>query len=148
MAKSSTAVATRTVAELLRSGEAPVESSETRALIAQSIAQSTLNAETLDDVFNEGSGSKNAEDMIGRPIEVQGIMLRESQIEGQTSYLLINAVDLTTGELVVINTSATKVVAQLARAEELKGFPLKVELYQMGQGRQGESAPVACRLVK
>ncbi|HEY5989328.1 MAG TPA: hypothetical protein VIV12_23545 [Streptosporangiaceae bacterium] len=65
-----------------------------------------------------------------RPLQITDYQLRKSYyLDGLGVYLLIDAVDLSTGEVLLIMCGATNVVAQVLRAADLGalGVPVKFE---------------------
>lgn len=66
-----------------------------------------------------------------RPLQITGYQLRKSYyLDGLGVYLLIDAVDLSTGEVLLIMCGATNVVAQVLRAAELGALEVPVRFEQ------------------
>ena len=61
---------------------------------------------------------------IGHPLEVRGLRRMESEFAGGLPFfLIVDAVDLETGEVVTVTTGAVSIVAQLAKAFSLGAVP-------------------------
>lgn len=61
---------------------------------------------------------------IGHPLEVRGLRRMASEYAGGLPFfLIVDAADLETGELVTVTTGAVSVVAQLAKAWQLGSIP-------------------------
>jgi hypothetical protein len=82
-------------------------------------------------------------DYVDKPIEVRSAELREGELNGKRSYyMIIRAVDLSTGEMISLNTSALRIMAQVAYAAELNHLPMRVKIVPLGKAKAGRSAPL------
>jgi hypothetical protein len=116
-----------------------VESSE-QAQYA--IAQDILNSRTLEDAFGSRKSIATC-DYQDKPIEVRSFRFRPGEIEGkQGNYLLLDVVDLDTGEALVLNTSATNIIALVCRAELEQALPIKVTIRPAREAKAGRKAPL------
>jgi hypothetical protein len=127
-------------------GEVPidVESSES---MTRSIIERNLKAETVDDVFDE-QVTIACKDYVGNPIRVTDVRLAEGQIDGKaTTYMLVDAVDMNTGETLILNTGAPQITSKLFNLK-LKGkLPIEVYVVEAAPARQGRNAVISIRRV-
>lgn len=73
--------------------------------------------------------TNSAEQIAGKRLKIETIQRRASDMAGGLGmYMVCKGVNLESGEKFVLTTGAVSVVAQLARAWYLKGFPLICEL--------------------
>lgn len=120
----------------------PVEDS---AEAQYSIAEDILAADDLGGLFKERK-SVAARDLVGMPLQVNGVKIRASTLDGKEgNYLLIEAVLLDTGEVTVVNTGAPNVVAILLRAAQLGVLPLQVVVAEAAKAQPGRNAPLTLR---
>lgn len=116
------------------------------ALIAKNIANQLLAADSLDALFSRQQ-TVNSTDLVGHRLKVRNAVLRKSDLENTDAYILVDAVDLESGEVVVMNTSSPRIMAQVLRAMELgaidaeKGKALDVQVVEVGAAKTGQSAP-------
>lgn len=116
-----------------------VESSEQAQF---DIARQILEAPTLDDAVRPRT-SVATRDVVGKPFEIRSFRIRPGEIEGkQGNYVLIDAVDLDSGEVVTLNTSAPNVIAVLCRAARGDHMPIRVTVAQAQVAKAGRSAPL------
>lgn len=119
-------------------GEVPidVESSET---MTQSIIERNLRADSVDDVFDE-QVTVACKDYVGEPIRVTGIRLAEGEIEGKaTTYMLIDAVNMGTGEVVILNTGAPQITSKLFNLHQKGALPIEVFVKEAAPARRGRN---------
>lgn len=94
------------------------------------IVMQILQAEDVDAVL-EGANVTPARDLLGVPLRINGAKAKKSAYEdGATMYVLIDAVNLATGEMVKISCGARNVMAQLFRTYQLNGFPLDCRILE------------------
>jgi hypothetical protein len=127
-------------------GEVPinVESSES---MTRSIIERNLKAETVDDVFNE-QVTIACKDFVGNPIRVTDVRLAEGAIDGQaTTYMLIDAVDMNTGETLILNTGAPQITSKLFNLKLKDALPIEVYIVEAAAARQGRNAVLSIRRV-
>lgn len=115
------------LAALIR-GEA-VEASDP-AIVAEAIARRILFAETEAEAFSDIS-TWSSKDNVGKAYEVHDcVVLRSTFGDGKGGFLAIQVVDLDTGEVGVLTTSATKIGAKLLWLRLHDAFPRKVRIVQ------------------
>lgn len=96
--------------------------------MAEQITKRLLTAESLDDLLSPQEAEK-ADDWIGKAIEVHGgRWMRSDYDEGAPVYLLIDAVDVESGERVLITCGARNVMAQVMRMHQQGWLPAKVKI--------------------
>ena len=116
-----------------------VESSEEAQF---AIARQILEAKTLDDAVRPRT-SIATRDVVGKPFEMRSFRIRPGEIEGRKgNYVLIEAVDLDSGELVTLNTNAPNVIAVLYRAAMDDALPIRVSVANAQAAKAGRSAPL------
>ncbi len=119
-----------------------VESSEEAQF---AIARQILEATTLDDAVRPRT-SIATRDVVGKPFEMRSFRIRPGEIEGRKgNYVLIEAVDLDSGELVTLNTSAPNVIAVLYRAAMDDALPIRVTVEHAQAAKAGRSAPLTLK---
>jgi hypothetical protein len=88
-----------------------------------------LNAESWEDLNAEAGKLPKAELMIGRTLKVTNLVRHESTEEGGIGYyLVIDAVDIATGEAIKWQTSAMSIMAKLAKLSQLRCYPVLVKV--------------------
>lgn len=148
--KNSPAIADRTnspaeqLRGVLRRGE--VIGDDDPKVIATNIANSLLEANSLDALFSEQQ-TVNSTDLVGHKLQIRNAVLRKSDLENTEAYILVDAVDLDSGEVIVMNTSSPRIMAQVLRAMELgaidpdKSKALDVRVVEVGKAKTGQNAP-------
>lgn len=127
-------------------GEVPidVESSES---MARGIIERNLKAETVDDVFAEQT-TLACKDFVGNPIRVTDVRLAEGEIEGQaTTYMLIDAVDMNTGDVLVMNTGAPQITSKLFNLKAKGALPIEVYIIEAAPAKRGRNAVLSIKRV-
>lgn len=115
---------------------------ETSDEAQRAIVQRILEADDLAGLFPD-SATTPTRDLVGIPLKVTDVTLRESSIEDKPGvYLVFHGARLDTGETVVVNTSAVQIIATLARAKVNGGLPIEVQVRELGLARPGRSAPL------
>lgn len=109
-------------------------------VIAQSIANRLLQAESIEELFAPTT-TKNSTDLVGQRLQLRDAVIRKSDLENTQMYMLIDAVNLETGEAIVMNTSSPRIMAQVARASDLGALPLSVQVVEVGVAKTGQNAP-------
>lgn len=113
---------------------------EDSTAITRSIMERALRADTVEDIFAE-EGTIATKDYVGIPIQVNGVKLNEGELEGEPSvYMLVEALNLNTGEVVILNTGAPNIMAKLYRLHQLEKLPIKVAVKEAAPGRRGQNA--------
>lgn len=121
--------------------EAEVTQTSTPQETSYRIIAEILNAETEEEMWRDLPvwGSKAS---VGKVFEVQGVRgVFRSKYErddgGTGGYLACNAVDVETGELGILTTSAIRVAARVGWYLEHDAFPVTLELYKRGETQAG-----------
>lgn len=113
-----------------------------RAIVAQ-----VLQAESLQQVFADHSTIATKE-MVGVPLRItDGRLMSGNLGEGDSVYMVIDAVDLRTGEIVVLNTGAPKIMAIVYRIKQMGKLPVEAEVVEAGRARPGQNAPLGLRAI-
>lgn len=103
----------------------PADDTETGAM---SIVSRLLDAESPEQLNTLGE-LPSGEDVAGRVLIVTGLARRKSDYEGGMGvYLVVDAVDASTGEVVRFGTGSTGIVAALAKAHASGWLPLRCEI--------------------
>lgn len=107
--------------------------------IAWKIAQRIIAASTAEEVWEPLAPIDAAQlALTEKPIRVEAFEVLRSAFDSVAGvYLIIDAVDLGTGELLLVKCGATNVVAQLIRARELGALPENLKF----QARQSALHP-------
>lgn len=119
-------------------GEVPidVESSES---MARGIIERNLRAESVEDVFAEQT-TIACKDYVGRAIRVTSIRLAEGEIDGAaTTYMLIDAIDMETGEQLVMNTGAPQITSKLFNLHLKGALPIEVVVREVSPAKRGRN---------
>lgn len=97
---------------------------------SRDIVMQILQAADADEIL-EGAEVTPAKAMLGKPLRINGARAKKSAYEeGATMYVLIDAVDLGTGEVVKISCGSRNVLAQLYRTYQLNAFPLDCRILE------------------
>jgi len=108
----------------------------------RAIAERILNAEDLAGLFIDLKTTA-CKDAIGVPIEIRSCRVMRSNIDGaRGTYMLLEAVNLTTGELCVFNTGAPQIMAVCLSATRQGALPLQVTVAEAAAAQPGKSAPL------
>lgn len=100
------------------------------AEIARALVQRIMGAEKREDLL-EPIAPINAAQVLERRIGITGYQLRKSRYpDGLRVYLLLDAVELTTGELLLIYTGAVNVLGQVIRGTALAALDVPVKFIQ------------------
>lgn len=93
---------------------------------AARIVGQLLNAGSIDDLDAPWQ-SNSLREWVGRQLRVTGVKQLPSDFAHSLGvFLVVDAVDVQTGEQIVATTGSISIVAQLARAFTLNAFPLTV----------------------
>lgn len=115
-------------------------------VIATNIANQLLAADSLDALFSEQQ-TVNSTDLVGHALKIRNAVLRKSDLENTDAYILVDAIDVDSGEVLVMNTSSPRIMAQVLRAMELgaidpdKSKALDVRVVEVGKAKTGQNAP-------
>jgi hypothetical protein len=134
-------VPTSRLAEVLSGmGEAEIESTATPQETSYRIIAEILAAESEDEMLAELPvwGSK---DSVGKTFEVQNVRgVFRSKVDnpdGNKGYLACTVVDVETGEVGVLTTSAVRLAARIGWWHEHDAFPVTIEVYKRATTEQG-----------
>lgn len=115
---------------------------EDEEAVQRALVERILAAETLADTFQDLTTIATKE-LKGRPLAVRDCRLMESQIEGSRGvYMLLDCVDLTTGEALVANTGAPQIMAVVWGAKQHGFLPVEVEVTEAKAAKPGKDAPL------
>lgn len=125
-------------------GEALPEIEDTEQA-QRAMVERILSADDLAGLFPDGSTTATRE-LIGQPIEVRDCRIMRGDIEGSRGvYMLLDIVNLATGETLVANTGAPNIMASVLRAKRLNVLPFQVEVVEVARAKPGRSAPLGLR---
>lgn len=116
--------------------------------VAEAIVDQILTATEDDEIFGITGGTKGTKEMVNVPLELRDVAFRNTQIvekDGtvkQGVYALLDAIELESGELVILNTSSPRIMAQALRLKELERLPKKVVVTEVAVAKPGQSAPL------
>jgi hypothetical protein len=97
--------------------------------IARRIMAEIIDAPSVEDAFSNPT-IVSARDAIGQAYELRGINVHASSFDSGGVFVSVDAVDLATGERVILNTSAAKMLAKLYVLERDHAWPVKVRVVQ------------------
>jgi hypothetical protein len=101
-----------------------------------------LNATSLDD-FNAESKLPSLDSLAPAKLKVESLVRRPSDIEGGIGwYLVVDAVDLSSGEMVRFQTSAAKPMAVLARIHQLGKLPAIIAVEKRAEATRSGMHPL------
>lgn len=114
---------TKAFAELVSAIPADDTGTGTLAIVSR-----MLDAEAPEQLNTTGE-LPSGEDMAGRVLIVTGLTRRKSDYEGGMGvYLVVEAVDASSGEVLRFGTGSTGIVAALAKAHSAGWLPLRCEI--------------------
>lgn len=106
--------------------------------IQRAILERLMTAETLEQVLREDE-TVATKALVGKPLRITDCRVMQSSFDGGMGvYLIAEAIDMDTGELIVINTGATKIVGQLIRIKQQGWFPVEVTVKEVGRAKEGQ----------
>jgi hypothetical protein len=118
------------------------------AAIGRRIASEIMDSPDLEAAFAD-KPTWSARDVIGYAFELRGLHLNLSQYDkGSPVYAAVDAVDLNTGEVGVLNTSAAKHLAKLYVMERDHRFPVRVRISQSARPTAAGYYPLDFELVQ
>lgn len=118
------------------------------AVVMRRIAEGIMDAPDLAAAFKEPN-LWAAKDQTGTPYELRRLNLHASRFEGGAPvFASVDAVDLTTGEVGVLNTSAVKHLAKLYVMARDHAFPVKVRITQSIRPTAGGFYPLDFELIE
>lgn len=106
--------------------------------IQRAILERLMAASTVEEILREDE-TVATKALVGKPLEITDCRVMKSSFEGGLGvYLIADAIDLDTGELIVINTGATKIVGQLIALKKTNNLPIKVTVKEVGRAKEGQ----------
>ena len=95
---------------------------------SRDIVMQILAAEDVDAVFDI-AGTTPCEEVLDRPLQIdQARAMRSAYDAGATMYLLLDVVDLETGESLKVTCGARNVMAQLYRITQVGKLPVRARI--------------------
>ena len=132
--------------EALLTGELEVDIDP--AVVMARIAERIMDSPDLEAAFKEPP-LWSAKDQTGTPYELRRLNLHASKFEGGGPvFASVDAVDLSTGEVGVLNTSAVKHLAKLYVMARDHAFPVKVRITQSIRPTAGGFYPLDFELIE
>ncbi len=117
------------------------------AVVMRRIAEQIMAAPDLEAAFAEPN-LWAAKDSVGQAYELRRLNLHASRFEGGTPvFASVDAIDLTTGEIGVLNTSAVKHLAKLYVMARDHAFPVRVRITQAFRPSAGGFYPLDFELI-
>lgn len=118
------------------------------AVVMARIAERIMDSPDLEAAFKDPP-LWSAKDQTGTPYELRRLNLHASRFEGGVPvFASVDAVDLTTGEVGVLNTSAVKHLAKLYVMARDHRFPVKVRITQSIRPSAGGFYPLDFELIE
>jgi len=118
------------------------------AVVMRRIAEQIVESPDLAAAFKEPP-LWSAKDQTGTPYELRRLNLHASSFEGGAPvFASVDAVDLTTGEVGVLNTSAVKHLAKLYVMARDHAFPVRVRITQSIRPTAGGFYPLDFELLE
>jgi hypothetical protein len=115
---------------------------ETSEQAQKAIAQDILNAHTLEDAFGPRKSIATC-DYQDKPIEIRSFRFRPGEIEGSRVTMCCSRLWTSTpGEALVLNTSATNIIALVSRGALDDALPIKVIIRPAREAKAGPKAPL------
>lgn len=103
-----------------------------REELQKRLIEQNLKAATLTELF-EPRKTVASKDVVGVPLEIRNVLLAKGEIEGKDSvYMLVDAIDLNTGEKIVLNTGAPNVMSMLYNIKQRQLLPIQVAIIEVG----------------
>jgi hypothetical protein len=96
--------------------------------ITEEIMRRTLSAATLDEVLGETPGLLSTASLVGIPLELLDFSLRPSDYQDTPVYMVVDAVNMTTGEKFSFGTGSKRIMAQIAKLKWLGALPRPVKV--------------------
>lgn len=117
---------------------------EDRAQAARSIVEDIMRAETLGGLFKSRTTVATKE-LVGQPLLIKDVRILRSTLEENKDgvWMLIDAVNIATGEVISVNTGSRNIMALLLRGKMQGQLPVEVIVIEAGRKRPGESAPLS-----
>ncbi len=130
----------------IETGELEVEIDQ--AAIARRIAKEVMDSSDLEAAL-EGKPTWSAKESVGRAFELRGLHVNLSQFESNLPvYASVDAVDLSTGEVGLLNTGSSRQLATLYVMQRDHRFPVRVRITYARGTPTGANDPLAFELVE
>jgi len=106
----------------------------------QAILERLAAADSTEALFGGGEGTGWAE-LLDVPVEVHGLRVLPSSLEGGVFFMVVDVYRLDEGERVVVTTSSRGVMVQLLQGIVLGAVPGVFKLTEVGAATKGRSRP-------
>lgn len=104
-----------------------------------------LSAKTAADIFTDDSTTAT-KDLLDIPLVITDVRLAKSELEdARPVYMLIECARRDTGEMIVLNSGAAKIMATLYQCKRLGLLPVEASVYEVTKAAKGRSAPLGLR---
>jgi hypothetical protein len=111
--------------------------------VANAIALSIATKTSAEDIFGLES-TVSSKDLVGVPLEVRDWRLMRSDLsEEPSAFMVIDAVNLETGEVVVMTSGSKHIMAQLYAAKNAGLLPRRLTVQELRAAKPGQSAPLS-----
>lgn len=125
-------------AEVLLGNVAPTV--EDAQAMTRSIIERNLAAEDDDSLFAEQQ-SIATKDLVNVPLHVESVRIAEGEIDGEaTTYMLIDAVNMQTGEKMLVNSGSPQVTSKLLNLHLRGRLPMDLYVKEVSPARKGRNA--------
>lgn len=122
-------------------GEVVPEPEDSEA-IQLKIVEQIARADSLEALFADHS-SIGTKDIVGKPILISDCRLVESTItDSRGVYMLIEAADLTTGEVMLLNSGSPKIMMVIYQLKKRGMLPVECAVREVAPARPGRNAPL------
>ncbi len=122
-------------------GEVAPDAEDEQA-VQRALVERILAADTLADTFQDLT-TIATRDLKDKPIVIRDCRLMESQIEGSRGvYMLLDCVDMGTGEQFVANTGAPQIMATVWGSKRHGFLPIEVAVAEAKAAKPGRDAPL------
>lgn len=101
------------------------------------------------EALNAPWEADSTKSLVGKVVQINGVKVRDSDYtEGLGVFLVVEAVNLTTGEAMVFTTGAGSVVSQLVIAHAQGWMPLVAEIVQSSKPTKDGYYPIHLRVIE
>jgi hypothetical protein len=115
---------------------------EDSELVQRKIVEQLARATTAAELFSDHS-STATKDLVGVPLKVTDCRLVESSLaDSRGVYMLMEATNMITGEVILVNSGSPKVMMIIYRLRGLGMLPVEVAVKEVAPAKPGRSAPL------
>lgn len=101
------------------------------------------------EALNAPWEADSTKSLVGKVVQINGVKVRDSDYtEGLGVFLVVDAVNLTTGEAMVFTTGAGSVVSQLVIAHAQGWLPLVAEIVEASKPTKDGYKPIHLRVIE